>query len=267
MSLKSFILPLALFICLLYSCKTKDKIKVQSPVQVSQEQILKDSINKYPDSLALWESLIELYSDSGDYKKAIEVTGLALAKDSGNVELWDTKARLYYEDGDTLSAITAYEQALKIFPMPDYMVSLGSLYAQTKNPKALLMSEALMKTTDVKMHVEAYFIQGLYYEFLGEKVKAMSFFDKCIQLDYTYMYAYREKAICYYDMGKYKEALDILTKAITVENSFDEGYYWMGKVLEKLNRKEEAIQNYQLALMYDKDFSEAQEALKRLQGK
>jgi len=267
MPIKCIILSLLISIGFLYSCKTKDKVKVQPSDKASQEQTLKDSINKYPDSLALWESLIELYSDSGNYKKAIEITGVVLKKDSSNVDLWDTQARLYYEDGDTLSAIKAYEQALKIFPMPDYMVSLGTLYAQTKNPKALAMADALQKTNDVKMHVDASFIEGLYNEFLGQKAKAIPFFDKCIQLDYTYMYAYREKAICYYDLGKYNDALTILTKAITVENSFDEGYYWMGKVLEKLNRKDEAIQNYQLALMYDKDFTEAREALNRLQGK
>src|ERR1035437_8358699 len=98
MPFKCLILSFLISIGFLYSCKTKDKIKVQpANTETSQEQMLKDSINKYPDSLALWETLIELYSDSGNYKKAIDVTGLALVKDSGNLDLWDTKARLYYE--------------------------------------------------------------------------------------------------------------------------------------------------------------------------
>ncbi len=56
-----------------------------------------------------------------------------------------------------------------------------------------------------------------------------------------------------------------MKRAVTIQNNFDEGYYWMGKCYEKLNKKDEAIQSYQNALLYDKDFIEAREALDRLQ--
>jgi len=65
-------------------------------------------------------------------------------------------------------------------------------------------------------------------------------------------------------LGKYEEALGVLKKAVTIQNNFDEGYYWMGKCLEKLGRKDDAIQSYQTALLYDKNFTEAREALNKL---
>jgi tetratricopeptide (TPR) repeat protein len=79
------------------------------------------------------------------------------------------------------------------------------------------------------------------------------------------MYAYREKGIALYQEKKYEEAIKVLSRGVTLQNNFDEGYYWMGKCYEKLNEKDEAIQSYQNALLYDKDFIEARKALERLQ--
>ncbi len=38
----------------------------------------------------------------------------------------------------------------------------------------------------------------------------------------------------------------------------------MGRCYEKLDRKQEAIESYQMALLYDKNFIEAKEALVKL---
>ena len=60
------------------------------------------------------------------------------------------------------------------------------------------------------------------------------------------------------------EDLLVLEKAVKLNNSFEEGYYYMGRCFEKLNRKEDAIESYQTALIYAPDFSEAKEALANL---
>jgi tetratricopeptide (TPR) repeat protein len=78
------------------------------------------------------------------------------------------------------------------------------------------------------------------------------------------MYAYREKAIALYNLSKYKAAVDVLKRAITLQNNFDEGYYWMGRSYEKLGMIKEAIQSYENALLYDKDYVEARQALDQL---
>ena len=146
-------------------------------------------------------------------------------------------------------------------------MSLATIYAQTKNPKTLVLAEALIGADKAKVAKEVIFIKGLYYNYTGDKKKAIALFDSCIRLDYTYMFAYREKAIALYDQGKYEDAVKVLTKAVTVQNNFDEGYYWLGNCYKKLNKKEEAIQSYHKALMYDKNFIEARDSLKILEGK
>ncbi|MBK7884227.1 MAG: tetratricopeptide repeat protein [Chitinophagaceae bacterium] len=46
-----------------------------------------------------------------------------------------------------------------------------------------------------------------------------------------------------------------------------EGYYWRGRCLEKLQKINEAIEEYKTALFYNKDYIEAQDALVRMGAK
>ena len=230
----------------------------------SEEKRLQDAVLKYPDSLILRENLVQYFRDNGNYFNALKEIDEAIHKDSGNARLWDIKATLHFENADTTHSIRAFEKAVSIFPDPQYIISLGTLYAQTKNPLALEMADALLIGKKSNADKEAFFIKGLYYSFINDKPKAIVFFDKCLSLNYTFMDAYREKAIALYDLGKYEESLAVLDKAITLQNNFDEGYYYSGRCLEKLNRKEEAIQAYQNALVYDPDYVEAKDALGKL---
>ena len=249
-----------------FSCNTVEK---QAPASTSNDnqqlQQLKQDIAKYPDSLLLVKKLIQYYRDGGTYDSALAITDKALQKTPELASLWDIKGTLHFENDDTGNAIRSFEKAVEIYPLPEYVMSLGTLYAQTKNPKALTMADALVFADRAKAAKEADFIKGLYYTYIGDKTKAIALFDSCIHMDYTYMFAYREKAIALYDQGKYEEALKVLERAVTIQNNFDEGYYWMGNCYKKLNKKEEAIQSYHTALMYDKDFIEARDSLKTLE--
>ncbi len=266
MEKRIFYIFLWIVIVICFSCNDEE---VQTPAtavnELQQLQQLKQEISKYPDSLLLLEKLIQYYRNTGAYDSAITVTDAAIKRAPNVVDLWDIKAILHFENGDTINAISSFESAIDIFPLPEYLISLGTLYAQTKNPKALIIADALMLAENAKAGKEALFIKGLYYNYIGNKKKAIALFDSCIRLNYTYMFAYREKAIALYEQAQYEEALKVLTRAVTIKNDFDEGYYWMGNCYKKLNRKEEAIQSYHTALMYDKNFIEARDSLKTLE--
>ncbi len=269
-SMKKFILPGLVLLITIIACNNEDHTKeaLTTTVQTTtgREKLLKDSILLFPDSLLLKEKLIQFYRDETAYDKAIALTGEVLQKDSLNDRLWDIKATLLFENEDTLNAISSFETALNINPQPRYIVLLGSLYAQTRNPKALDMADFLLKAKVPDSEKEALFIKGLFYTYTGDKIKAISYFDKCLNLDHNFMLAYREKAIALYDMGKYADAITVLDKAVTLQNKFDEGYYWTGRCLEKLGKTKEAIEEYQTALMYSPDYVEAKEALARLEA-
>lgn len=261
------LLTLATLFCF-WGCNNNEKERHDLTQQISHsDKLLLDSIAKFPDSLLLKERLIQSYRDNDDYENAIAVTDDFLRTDSLNPRLWDIKATLYFENEDTIRAIRSLETALQILQAPAYIMKLGSIYARTKNNKALAMADMLLQGKFAHTEAEAFYIKGLYYEFAGEKTKAIGLFDRSLSVDYNYMPAYLEKAMVFYDSGKYDEALKVLNRAVTLQNRFDEGHYWRGRCLEKLDKPGEALEEYRMALMYSTDYTEAKEALERLQEK
>jgi tetratricopeptide (TPR) repeat protein len=152
---------------------------------------------------------------------------------------------------------------IKIKPRPEYLMSLGTLYALTKDPLALAMGDLLMSPVGNAAN-QGLFIKGMYYNNIGEKENAIAFLDKCLSLDYSNLLAYREKAMAEYDLGKYLEALKTLELSLAVKKNYDEAYYWMGRCYEKLGKKQEAIDNYKMALQLSPDYVEPKDALGKM---
>jgi tetratricopeptide (TPR) repeat protein len=269
--MQKLILVSLVLLTTIMSCNNQNQSKVTTKTTAEltsdREKILKDSIALFPDMVLLKEELIQLYRDSADFDKAIATVDNILKADSLNDRFWDIKATLHFENEDTLNAIKSFETALRLNPSPRYLILLGSLYAETKNARAIAVADALIRSKLPETEKEAFFIKGLYYNYTGDKANAIAALDKCLNLDNRHMFAYREKGIALYDMGKYEDAVTVLDKAVTLQNSFDEGYYWLGRCLEKLNKPNDAIEEYRTALMYAPDYVEAKEALARLGAK
>ncbi|MCY7292858.1 MAG: tetratricopeptide repeat protein [Ferruginibacter sp.] len=213
-------------------CNTKQDVEPQNKMELSQEDILKNAIKQYPDSFKLVENLSAYYLDVQNYDAALAQINNAIGKDSNNAQLRDYQSIIYAAKGDTTEAIISLEKAIVILPDPQYIIGLGALYAQTKNPMALAMADALLAADKAGAEKEAYFIKGLYYSYNNEKEKAIPFFDKCISIQYTFMNAYLEKGIALYDLKKYSEAATVLQTAVTLQNNFERGYYYLGRCFE-----------------------------------
>lgn len=228
-----------------------------------QEKILREQIEKHPDSAMLRENLIQYFRDNSNYTKAIGETDALLKSDSNNERLLYIKATLLSENDDTLQAIKTWEKLIMVEPRPEYLMSVGTLYAFSKDPRALDVAD-LLANAKSNAKYQSLFISGLYYNSINEQAKATVYFDQCIALDYTNTLAYREKAIAEYDMGKYLDALKTLELALAVKSSYDEAYYWMGRCYEKLGKKEAAIDNYKQALQLSPNYIEAKDALAKM---
>lgn len=259
--MKVIIFSSLLILCI--ACN-QNKENTDEITQSNEEQSLKDLVNKYPDSFAIVQSLAAYYLTKENFDGALGVINNNLTRDSANPFLLDMKSIILAQKGDTANAIKNLETAIDIFPKPEFIISLGALYAQTKNAKALEMADALLIANKAKAEKEAYFIKGLYYSFNNEKEKSLPFFDKSIEASYTFMDAYMEKGMALKDLFKYKEATDVFEKAVTVQNGYAEGYYQLGRCYEKLNRQQDALDAYNTALIRDPEYIEAKEAMGRL---
>lgn len=258
---------LLFFSILLISCYNNKREQQESSEKIatSKEEVLKETIKKYPDSLMPLQNLAAYYLELQNYDAALATINAAINKDTTNAELRDNQSTIFAQMGDTANAIKSLEKAVDRLAAPQYIIGLGALYAQSRNPLALSMADALLFAGKAKAEKEAFFIKGLYYSYNNEKQKAIPFFDKCININYTFMDAYLEKALALYDLKKYAEAASVLQKAVTIQNNYDKGYYYLGRCFEKLNNKEDAIEAYQMALTYDPNYEEAKDALGRLQ--
>lgn len=257
-------LIILLIAILISSCSNNESsVTSSNPGMPAEEKRLREQIEKHPDSALLKENLVQYFRENANYARAIGETDAAIKKDSNNERLWYIKATLLSENDDTLQAINAWNKVISINPRPEYLMSVGTLYAFTKNPLALSIADSLARP-GMNAVYQSLFITGLYYNSTGGKTKAADFFNQCISLDYTNTLAYREKAIAEYDMGKYLDALKTLNLALAVKKTYDEAYYWMGRCFEKLGKPEEAIDNYKQALQLTPDYVEAKDALAKL---
>lgn len=230
----------------------------------SIEQILKDTTTV--DSVR--EQLIGELVQNKDYSKALAQIDFLLAKDSSNPGRLYIKADALEKMGDTTGAIAHYNKAvLKAGVFIEAEMRAAILFAETGNKNALALCDNLLKNPGaVRFRSDVLRIKGIYYAKTSNTVKAIEQYDQILKEDYSYMDAYIEKGLVYYDMAKYQEAWKVFNKSTEVSNKFAEGYFWMAKAEEKMNKKQEAIDNYKRALALDQTITEAREGIQRLEG-
>ncbi len=267
--MKQFISVAVVMIIFLQACNndttnSEDKKRLKGNTALLHQ--LEQQITKNPDSSGLRLKLVDALDSLSRYKEANVQMDSLIKKDSMNYGLWFRKAKLLETAKDTLNAILSYTKAIKIYPSPDGQLQLANLLAESKNENALVLCQRVQDLRlgrDYSAHCN--FIAGVYFARIGNKQKAEQLFDACINDNFAYMEAYLEKGFIFYDARKFADALKIFQMAAKVNNTYADAYYWQAKCFEALNKKEEAIKNYQTALLLDKDLKEAKEALKRLQ--
>lgn len=255
-------------VLLLFSCKNDKKDQAAYNKINANKLIVSDllgQISNRPDSVGLRLQLVNALDSLGDYKDAVAQMDSLTNKDSLNFGLWYRKGILLQSAKDTSRAIRSFVKAVNIYPSPDGLLSLANLLAEKRSSSALALCQQVQNLRPGKEYAaHCNFISGVYYARTGNKLKALQYFDQCIDDNYSYMEAYQEKGFIYYDDKNYTKALQIFQLATKINNTYPDAYYWQGKCYEAMNKKEEAIKNYQTSLNLDKGLTEAEAALQRL---
>jgi len=258
-------MPLLFFILLmafLPMCREKNEVSVVTETQ--KDTITPPVISDLPDSVR--EKSIETLVEKGDISPALAQLDVLLQKDSSQPGWLYMKADALEKKGDTAAAIEHYQKCIRsagIFT--EASLRLANLYAEQADIRALKICDQLIKEpTAVRMRSEILLIKAIYHLRAGTPQRAMPLLDQIIREDYTFLDAYIEKGLIYFDQHRYADASKVFEKSTTVKNSFADGYYWTGRCEEKLGRKVEAVRNFQKALALDPSFAEAQEGLQRL---
>jgi len=228
-------------------------------------RLLKESLAKWPGNPDLHRRLSEIYTQTGEIKKAITQYDEWAQQDSLNFEVWYEKGVLLARLNDTAAAIQAMEKSYSVQPINYNGLALASLYAATLNPKVITLCDDLIRKDTSGIINDVLYLKGSYFSDTKQYDKAIQLFNECIARDWKFADAYIEKGIILHDLKKYDSALKVFTMAATVAHTSADAWYWMARIYEIQGKKEQALVNYKRALALDKKFEEAREGIRRVE--
>ena len=233
--------------------KTNDAIK-----------LLQDCIAKFPANEEFKRLLSDVYVQSGKSADALALFNNIIKNDSADADAWYEKGRLQEQIHDTPNAIASLQKAHDLQPTITYTLELANIYAENNNSRALQLCGDVIGRDSSRELTDPFFIKGIYYSNTKQYDAAIVQFDSCIGRDWKLTDAYIEKGIAFFKQKNYDNALNTFRMAASVSFSYPDAYFWIGRCYEAINKKTEAAQYYEKAIMLDKDFTEAKEALKRV---
>jgi tetratricopeptide (TPR) repeat protein len=228
--------------------------------------LLKTCDTLFSENQQLQRLLADAYSGSGKQDLALGQYRKILEKDPKDFETWYEQGLLLEQLKDTAGAIRSLLKAYGLQEVSTYGLELAHLYAEQKNARALEICNSVLKKDTGHQLIDPLFIKGIYYANLKLYPQAIAQFDSCIQRDWKTTDAYLEKGKAYYQQQNYNAAVNTFNMAVTVSNTDPDAYYWLGRCYEATHRNADAISNYQRTLSLDKSFTDAKNAIVRLQS-
>ncbi|MGV8096636.1 MAG: tetratricopeptide repeat protein [Mangrovibacterium sp.] len=149
-----------------YELIASSYINMQDTVQALAS--LQEGFEKYPENSAIMVLMINIYLNANKVDDAMKYLNLAIKQDSGNASFYFARGSLYDKIGQQDSAITAYENAIKL--KPDYFdayYNLGAIY-YNQGVKQVEIANAVPSNQQGKYEIEKnkadeYFKQAIPY--------------------------------------------------------------------------------------------------------
>ena len=222
---------------------------------------LEEIIKREPLQFAIYNYLGEVYEDLGQHEKAISNYQQSLVVNPNQPENYSLITALQLDSKQTDQAVQTLATWKGKFPA-DFRVPYFTGLIQTDRKQftdavaSFADAESLAKESgpDVKLSSKFYFSYAAATERAGDYDKAVSLFQKCLQLDPADHAACNYLGYMWADKGVHlQEALDLVQKAVKLDP--DNGAYIdsLGWVLFKLGRNEEALVQLRRAVDLIKD--------------
>lgn len=246
-----------------YALRLTTVLKNKNPDEAIR--FLEDALERIPGSISLNILLAKGYESRNELDKALAICNSIVDQFPGQLDALMLQSEILQKQNKNAEALAVLEKAHSYAPGdPDLAHQLAFEYADSKNPRALSLSDSLIKADVQNRHAEPYYFKGLYFENTGKYEEAIKCFDEAIRHDYNFLDAYMDKGQTYFEQKKYGEALKTFQQATTVFPAEGLPYYWLGKTQEALGNKAEAKLDYQRAYGLDKTLAGAKEAADQL---
>ena len=225
---------------------------------------LQNATLKIPQSIALQVGLARGYQNKGELDKALVIANQIIQQFPGQLDALTIKSEILASKNDKTGALASLEKAYSMAPSDlSLAYDLAYAYADAKEPKALILTDSLLKVKAEESE-KAWYIKGVFYTNTGQANKALKSFDNSIKLNYNFLDAYRDKGQVLYNEKRFKEALQTFTLALKIAPASADFYYLLGNTQHALGNDNEAKLNYLRAYGLDKSLTDAKEAADKL---
>lgn len=239
----------------LFACNNADE--QPATVAVSEE--------KEMDSLSVQINQARTFQEAGQYDKAVAIADQMLQKYPGQLDAIGIKADILKMQGKQKEALALLEKAYSLQPRDKETVyNLAYEYAEAKNPKALSLTDTLIKYDKTETVARAWYIKALYYNNIGNEKEALRYYDSSNRADFNFLDTYLDKGKLLLKQKKYEQALRTFATGQKFSPGTADFYFWVAKTQEAMNQKADAKLNYERAYALDKSFTEAKAAADRL---
>jgi tetratricopeptide (TPR) repeat protein len=197
-----------------------------------------------------------IHSNLGEYEEAIAHYTEAIRLDPAYMVAYQSRGNAYHHLGKNEEAIADYTEAIRLDPghRPAYH-GRGNAYCELNEYEKAIADYTEAIRLEPRNTV-AYQSRGNAYRALGEYEAAIADYEEVIGLDPEYAPAYNNLAwtMAYHLDTDYEEALDYALRAVELDP--DERHHdTLALVYYKLERYDEALENYSLALSLESDFA------------
>ncbi len=219
----------------------------------------------YPDDEEILLSLADLYLIFEMYDDSRNTVDRVLEINRNNAQAFFVLGIGFLETGDSLRAKNAYLRAAELEPESiDTWMALGNLgiALEDKNSETYFKNALRLDSTNV----EAMNSLAVYYQTNDKLEEAKKLYRKIILKDKRYINAPFNLGLTYFQQDSFQKAIDHFTMALGIRVALPRAYFYRGLCYEKMNKPEQALNDYQQSSIFDPNNEELKEALRRVKN-
>ncbi|MCF6279085.1 MAG: tetratricopeptide repeat protein [Flavobacteriaceae bacterium] len=208
------------------------------------DKAIKLGLEQHPSSISLKLLLAELHVFNDNLERATTILNEIEAIEPNNEEVYIQKASILSKKDDHKGAIEYLKKALMFASEEaDVLALLGMEYLYLDNFDSARLNFA--KCLDVDFDDYSSLYNVIYcFEMQNQHQEAIKYLNDFIDKDPYSEVAWHQLGRQYFVLKQYNDALRAFDYAVIIDEYFVGAYLEKAKALEKLNREEEAIENY-----------------------
>jgi len=232
---------------------------IRNEIWLSDFNFFSAILDVFPNSAVAQYSVGGLYMRQGNYPEAEIHMKLAIEDDPGNYKAWYNIGALYLREGKPKEALDALNKCLDINDFTKAHFSRALLYQGTGRP-GLALTDAQRVLDTQPQNARAWYIKGDCTEQTGNLPEALDCFNKAIENEDSEPLFYIRRGLIYAKTNQSQPALNDLEKAVALNPSNGEAYYYRGIV--KYRSGQNPCKDFHYALNHG--YKDAQAAIENL---